>query len=194
MTVPSGYNQNAIPTWFLDSLFQTSLSAFTLRSVIHFELILVCGVRYQVKPFCCWRCVSVADHFFFKKGFFFPYSIVLVKPFTTDWDLKPCAGTWIQPKPSLGLELTWLGLKPSQNSAWDLNPCGWNPNSAKTLFGTQTHVAGTQIQPKPCLGLEPTWLGLKPSQNSWYLVLGPNEAQVLDVSSQKEFSERQSDR
>ena len=26
------------------------------------------------------------------------------------------------------------------------------------------------------------------------LVLGPNEAQVLDVSSQKEFSERQNDR
>ena len=29
---------------------------------------------------------------------------------------------------------------------------------------------------------------------TWYLVSGPNEAQVLDVSSQKEFSERQSDR
>ena len=35
-------------------------------------------------------------------------------------------------------------------------------------------------------------LGLKPSQNLWYLVLGPNEAQVLDVSLQKEFSEMQS--
>ena len=44
------------------------------------------------------------------------------------------------------------------------------------------------------MGLEPTWLGLKPSQNPWYLVSGPNEAQVLDVSSQKEFSERQSGR
>ena len=42
-----------------------------------------------------------------------------------------------------------------------------------------------------------TWahvLGFKPSQNSQYLVSGPNEARVLDVSSQKEFSERQSDR
>ena len=38
------------------------------------------------------------------------------------------------------------------------------------------------------------WLGLKPSQNPWYLVPGPNEAQVLDASSQKEFSEKQSDR
>ena len=47
---------------------------------------------------------------------------------------------------------------------------------------------------KPCLGIEPTWLGLKPSQNPWYLVSGPNEVQVLDVSSKKEFSERQSDR
>ena len=50
---------------------------------------------------------------------------------------------------------------------WDLNP----------RAGTQTHV-----------------LGLKPSQNPWYLVSGPNEAQVLDVSLQKEVSERQSDR
>ena len=96
------------------------------------------------KTICCRRYLSVADHFF-KKGFFFPYSTVLVKPFTTDWDLNPCAGTWIQPKPSLGLELTWLGLEPSQNSAWDLNPCGWNSKSAKTLFGTQTHIAGTQF-------------------------------------------------
>ena len=38
------------------------------------------------------------------------------------------------------------------------------------------------------------WLGLKPSQNPQYLVSGPNEAEVLDISSQKEFSERQSDR
>ena len=44
------------------------------------------------------------------------------------------------------------------------------------------------------LGLEPTWLGLMPSQNPWYLVSGPNEAQVLDFSSHKEFSERQNDR
>ena len=35
--------------------------------------------------------------------------------------------------------------------------------------------AGTQTQPKP-------------------MVSGPNEAQVLDVSLQKEFGERQSDR
>ena len=53
-------------------------------------------------------------------------------------------------------------------------------------------MAGTQTQSKPCFGLEPTWLGLEPSQNPQYLVSGPNEAQVLDVSSQKEFSERQS--
>ena len=32
----------------------------------------------------------------------------------------------------LGLETTWLGLKPSQNPAWDLNPCGWDSNPAKT--------------------------------------------------------------
>ena len=60
---------------------------------------------------------------------------------------------------------------------WDLNPC-----------------AGNRTQQKPCLGLEPTWLGLKPSRNPQYLASGPNEAQVLNVSSQKEFSERPSDR
>ena len=37
--------------------------------------------------------------------------------------------------------------------------------------------------------------GLKPSQNpALFLVSGTKEAQVLDVSLQKEFSERQSDR
>ena len=34
-----------------------------------------------------------------------------MKLFTTDWDLNPCAGTQTHPKPSLGLEPTWLGLK-----------------------------------------------------------------------------------
>ena len=45
------------------------------------------------------------------------------------------------------------------------------------------------------------WLGLEPRQNhrlptemSDLVVSGPHEAQVLDVSSQKESSERQSDR
>lgn len=37
-------------------------------------------------------------------------------------------------------------------------------------------------------------MGLKPSPNPWYLVSGPNEAQILDVSWQKEFSERESDK
>ena len=73
----------------------------------------------------------------------------------------------------MGLEPTWLGLKPSQNPAWDLNPCGWDSNPAETLPGTQTHVVGTQTQPKPCLGLEPTWLRLEPRGNpAWDLNLG----------------------
>ena len=67
----------------------------------------------------------------------------------------------------LGLEPTWPGLEPSQNLDWDLNPHGWGSNPAKT------HSLPTEIT---------------------HLVSGPNEAQVLDVSSQKEFSERQSDR
>ena len=60
---------------------------------------------------------------------------------------------------------------------WDLNPPGWDSNPAKILLGTCTHMAGIQTQPK----------------NPQYLASGSNEAQVLDVSSHKEFSERQSD-
>ena len=50
------------------------------------------------------------------------------------------------------------------------------------------------------LGLEPMCWDSNPAKTHGLpteiidLVLGPNEAQVLDVSSQKEFSERQSDR
>ena len=39
-------------------------------------------------------------------------------------------------------------------------------------------------------GLELMWLVLKPSQNPQDLVSGLTEAQVLDVSWQKEFSDR----
>ena len=59
------------------------------------------------------------------------------------------------------------GLEPSQNPDWDLNPHGWDLNLAKT------HSLPTEIT---------------------HLVSGLNEAQVLDVSSQKELSGRQSDR
>ena len=84
-----------------------------------------------------------------------------LKLFTSDWDLNPHAETQTQLKSSLGLEPTWLGLKPSQNPAWDLKPL---------------------------------WLGLEPSPKPQCLVSGPSEAWVLDLSSQKEFNQRQSDR
>ena len=67
----------------------------------------------------------------------------------------------------LGLEPMWLGLRPSQNLAWDWNPHGWDLNPA------QRHGFPTEIID---------------------LVSGPNVAQVLDVSLQKEFSKRQNDR
>ena len=49
-------------------------------------------------------------------------------------------------------------------------------------IGTQTHVAGTlcYTQSLSCIQL-----GLDPGQKPWCLVLGPNEAQALDVSLQK---------
>ena len=91
----------------------------------------------------------------------------------------------------------------------------WSYRSSETVYhrlGLEPICPGTWwTQPKSSLRLEPmwlalkpsqnpvwdlnqTWLWLKPNQNPWYLVLGHNKAQVLDVSSQKEFSERQSDR
>ena len=60
-----------------------------------------------------------------------------------------------------------LGLELSLNPDWDSNPCSWDSNPAKT------HSLPTEIT---------------------HPVSGLNEAQVLDVSSQKEFSERQTDR
>ena len=53
---------------------------------------------------------------------------------------------WFEP---MWLWTCVLGLKPSQNPVWDSNPCDWDSNLAKTLLGTQTHVAGAQTQPKP---------------------------------------------
>ena len=63
-------------------------------------------------------------------------------------------------------------LEPGQNPDWpkprlDLNPHSWDLDPAKT------HSLPTEIT---------------------HLVSGLNDAQVLEVSSQKEFSERQSDR
>ena len=82
-----------------------------------------------------------------------------------------------------------LGLKPGQNPDWDSNPVSQNSNPVKTLIGTWTHVTRTETQPI----LIGTWthsLLIKIT----HLVSGHTEAQVLCVSAQKEFSERQSDR
>ena len=69
--------------------------------------------------------------------------------------------------PGLEPSETQFGTEASQNPAWDSNPCGWDLNPAKV------HTLPPEISD---------------------LVLGPNEAQFLDVSLQKEFSERQSNR
>ena len=47
-------------------------------------------------------------------GFQKIFKAVKWKPFTSYWDLNPCAGTQTQPKPSLGLLRMWLGLEPGQ--------------------------------------------------------------------------------
>ena len=64
------------------------------------------------------------------------------------------------------IENDLLKVKPC-TSDWDSNPHGWGSNPAKT------HSLPTEIT---------------------HLVSGLHESQVLDVSSQKEFSERQSNR
>jgi len=51
---------------------------------------------------------------------------------THRWNRLPQFGTQTQPKPSLGLNTTRLGLKPSQNPVWDLYPRGWDLSPAKT--------------------------------------------------------------
>ena len=81
--------------------------------------------------------------------------------------LEPMCRTQTRPKLRLGVEHMWLGRKPGQNPDWDLNPCSRVSNLAK-IYSFPTEIT--------------------------HLVSGLNEAQVLDVSSQKEFSERQSDR
>ena len=55
--------------------------------------------------------------------------VILLKPFTTDWDLNPCAGIQTQPKPSLGREAMWLGLEPSQNPQYLVS----GPSEAQVL-------------------------------------------------------------
>ena len=58
-------------------------------------------------------------------------SSLKLKPYISDLDLNPLAGIQTQSKPCLGPKPTWLGLKPSQNPAWDLNQRVWDSNPAK---------------------------------------------------------------
>ena len=49
---------------------------------------------------------------------------------------------------------------------WDLNPCAWDSNLAKTQLGTLTHMAGTLTQPKPTIpGFRTQW-----NSSSWCLI------------------------
>ena len=67
----------------------------------------------------------------------------LLKPFTSDWQLKPL-----------------VGLKSNQNPVWDLNPQGQDLNFVKTVLGIWTHIAETHLQCRrpssiPALGRSP---------------------------------------
>ena len=66
---------------------------------------------------------------------------------------------------------------------------------SKVLFGLMIIIYGFTYETVLLrMRLDPTVARLKLSQNPQYLVSGPNEAQVFDVSFQREFSERQNDR
>ena len=75
-------------------------------------------------------------------------------------------------KPNHFLPNHFLGVETMQLRL-GLEPTCWDSSPAKTQIGTWTHGLLTEIT---------------------HLVSGLNEAQVLNVSSQKEFSERQSDK
>ena len=62
-----------------------------------------------------------------------------------------CFHLWVTHPAVMGFDfivIVSLLLKPFTTD-WDLNPCGWDSNPAKTLLGTWTHVAGAETQPKP---------------------------------------------
>ena len=69
-----------------------------------------------------------------------------------------------------------LGLKPSQNPVWDLNPWNVDLNFNKTLLGTLTHDRY----------LNPAKTHDFPTEIT-DLVSGPNEAHILDVSWKKKI-------
>ena len=84
----------------------------------------------------------------FKFDFFF---FLVLKLFASSWNLNPSAR----------IQTHEVRTQTSQNFAWNLNPHGWDSNSAKTQ-GLPTEVTE--------------------------LLSEPNEAQVLDVSLKEEFS------
>ena len=62
-----------------------------------------------------------------------------------------CFSLWVTHPAVMGFDfivIVSLLLKPFTTD-WDLNPCGWDSNPAKTLLGTWTHDAGAETQPKP---------------------------------------------
>ena len=57
-----------------------------------------------------------------KLDIFFAVKFTVVKQFTSDWDLNPCARVWTHVPV----------LKLGHNPVWDLNSWGWNFSLAKT--------------------------------------------------------------
>ena len=75
----------------------------------------------------------------------------------------------------------WVAVSFSRGSSWPRD------RTRISCFGRQIWNHSPQTE---------TWTQTRPTvfQRRSHLVSGPNETQILDVSSQKEFSERQSDR
>ena len=99
---------------------------------------------------------------------------------------------------SMDVSLSELRETVMDREAWRALIHGVAKSRTRLSHWTELNWTHPQTQPKPCLVLELTWPGLKPSKihdlqtEITHLVSGPNVALVLDISSQKEFSERQS--
>ena len=87
---------------------------------------------------------------------------------------------WLLESACVGGGGYWLPVEPLLKpflSDWDCNSLGWHLKPAKTLHGTPTYFFFFLIFIRII-----------------HLVPGLTEAQILGVSSQKEFSERQNDK
>ena len=105
--------------------------------------------------------------------------------FTSDWDLNPYAGTPTQPKSRVRHKPTWSGLAAAAAKLLHSCPTLCDPIDSSPPGSPIPGILQARVLEWGAIAFQP-----KPT----VLVSGHNGAQVLDASSQKEFSDRQRDR